>query len=136
MKSIRHNNLKTGRLRGAAIIELALTLPLILLMVFATVDVCNRIYLQQTLKILAYEGARVSTIPGATRDDVVQHVQELANDRNVVNLQVDVSPNDFENASFGTFISVDVQADAAQGLTQFFTANQCVATVSMMKESE
>ncbi len=122
--------------RGAALIEFALAFPVVLLVVFATVDVCNRIYLQQAIKIMAYEGARVSTIPGATTADVTQQIEEMAANRSVRNLQIAVSPSDFENSSFGTFVSVEVQADTTQGLTSFFTTNRCVATVSMMKESE
>ncbi len=85
---------------------------------------------------MAYEGARVSTIPGATEADVIQQIEGMAADRSVRNLQIDVSPSGFENASFGTFISVEVRADTTQGLTSIFLTNQCVATVSMMKESE
>lgn len=122
--------------RGAALIEFAITFPLVLLVIFATVDVCNRIYLKQAIKIMAYEGARVSTIPEATIADVVQQIETMAANRSIRNLRINVSPSNFESSSFGTFISVEVQADASQGLTSFFTTDRCVATVSMMKENE
>lgn len=136
MKPIRKRAIASNRNRGAALIEFALVFPLVLLVVFATVDVCNRIYLQQAINIMAYEGARVSTIPRATRDDIIQQIEGMAAERNVNNLQIDITPSDFENASFGTFISIEVTADVPQGLTSTFTTNQCVATVSMMKEIE
>jgi hypothetical protein len=136
MNSNRRRVITANRSRGAVLVEFALTIPILFLVVFATVDVCNRIYLRQAIKIMAYEGARVSTIPGATEADVIQQIEGMAADRSVRNLQIDVSPSGFENASFGTFISVEVRADTTQGLTSIFLTNQCVATVSMMKESE
>lgn len=136
MKPTGKKTITANRRRGAAIIEFALVFPVVLLIVFATVDVCNRIYLQQALAIMAYEGARVSTIPGATTTDITQQVEDMAANRSVKNLQITVLPSGFEAASFGTFISVEVQADTTQGLTSFFTSNRCTATVSMMKESE
>lgn len=136
MKPNRRRAIATNRRRGAALIEFALAFPVVLLVVFATVDVCNRIYLKQTIKIMAYEGARVSTIPGATSADVIQQIEGMAETRSLKNLQIDISPSGFENASFGSFVSVEVKADTSQGLTSIFTTNQCEATVSMMKESE
>ena len=136
MKPSRKQSIAANTRRGAALIEFAVAFPVVLLIVFATVDMCNRIYLQQAIKIMAYEGARVSTIPEATSADVVQQIEGMAADRRIRNLQINVTPSDFENSNFGTFISVEVQADTAQGLTSFFTTNRCVATVSMMKENE
>ena len=136
MKPTHKTSIAANRRRGAALIEFAITFPVLLLVVFATVDVCNRIYLQQSITIMAYEGARVSTIPAATAVDVVKQINNMAADRRIRNLRVNVTPSDFENSSFGTFISVEVQADTTQGLANIFATNRCVATVSMMKESE
>ncbi len=135
-KPNRKKSIAAHHRRGAALIEFAIVFPVVLLVVFATIDLCNRIYLQQAIAIMAYEGARVSTIPGATTSDIEQQIETMAENRNLKNLQINVAPSDFENASFGTFISVEVRADTAQGLTSIFTTNQCIATVSMMKESE
>ena len=42
------------RRRGAALIEFAVTLPLLVLILFATIEACSMVYLQQSLKIAAY----------------------------------------------------------------------------------
>lgn len=136
MKHIRRKAIAANRRRGAALIEFALAFPVVLLVVFATVDTCNYIYLQQAIKVMAYEGARVSTIPGATQADVIQQIEGMAAERSVNNLQINIEPSGFENASLGTFISVEVTADKTPGFTSIFTTNQCAATVSMMKEQE
>lgn len=49
-----------GRRRdGSASVELALCLPLFVLVVIGTVETCSLIHLQETLKTASYEAARL-----------------------------------------------------------------------------
>lgn len=50
---------------GAAIIELAVCLPLLVLITLATIKACSMIFLKQTLIIAAFEGARIGMLPGS-----------------------------------------------------------------------
>ncbi len=49
--------------RGAAIVELALFLPVYFLVAMGTIETCRALYIRQSLKIAAYECARVGIIP-------------------------------------------------------------------------
>ncbi len=52
---------------GVAATELAVCMPVIVLVVLATIESCAMIFLQQSLSIAAYEGARVALAPGRRR---------------------------------------------------------------------
>ena len=53
---------------GAALIELAVCLPVFFLITMATIETCRMIYLRQSLA--AYETARLAIIPGVERKDL------------------------------------------------------------------
>ena len=57
--------------KGAAIMELAVCLPLLVTLTMATVEACAMIYLKQTLKIAAFEGARIGLIPSSGSVNIV-----------------------------------------------------------------
>ncbi|MEZ6094881.1 MAG: TadE/TadG family type IV pilus assembly protein [Pirellulaceae bacterium] len=52
--------------RGAAAVEFAMCLPLLLLLVLGAFEVCRASMLQHAAESAAYEGARAGVIPGAT----------------------------------------------------------------------
>ena len=66
-------------------VELAICLPVLILLLFGTIEACAIIYLNQSLKIAAYEGARVSLIPTAfvfsTRQSATTCVLRINQDR-------------------------------------------------------
>lgn len=49
--------------RGAASVELAVCLPVIILIVFGAIETCSIVFLQQNLQLIAYEAARVAASP-------------------------------------------------------------------------
>ena len=55
--------------RGTALAEIAVCLPIIVLLAFASIEACTMIYLKQSLTIAAYEGGRTAVTPGATSAD-------------------------------------------------------------------
>lgn len=132
MKHVSHRRCR----RGLAVVEAAITLPLIFLVILSTVETCNRIFLQQKLEVIAYEGSRVAIIPDSKHLDVTQQVEELAAARGIDVSDVTVEPADFENASEGTFITVEVSAENNFVLANLFFSKTSTAAVSMMKETE
>lgn len=62
---------KTGEDRGAAVVEFALVLPLLMLMVFGTIQFGLLFNRQQALHAAAREGARVAAIPSSTQTEIV-----------------------------------------------------------------
>lgn len=58
------------RWRGAALVELAICLPVFFLITMGTIESCRMIYLRQSLKMAAYETARLALVPGVERGDL------------------------------------------------------------------
>jgi Flp pilus assembly protein TadG len=61
--------------RGAHIVEMALVLPILIMIVFGIIEFARANQIRQTVKQAAYEGARV----GITADATVAAVQSQAN---------------------------------------------------------
>jgi uncharacterized membrane protein len=57
--------------RGAASVECAVCLPLIVLIVFGTIETCSLLFLQQNLQRTAYEAARVAASPYRDAQDAI-----------------------------------------------------------------
>ncbi len=81
-----------GRRRGAAIIEVALTLPILVLICLATIDTCRVIYLRQSAKIVAFECARIGIIPGVKQVHVDSTSQSLLKNRGIHGWSLSLNP--------------------------------------------
>jgi hypothetical protein len=128
---------RSGSRHGVAATELAVCMPVIVLIVLATIEACAMIFLQQSLSVAAYEGARVSLAPGAQASNVVAQCQLILDDRDVRGAQIDVSPGDVPGAAAGTWIDVETSAPFAQNSLVggwLFGNRTLTASVQMVKE--
>ena len=123
--------------QGTAVVEAALALPIIFLVILGTVEICNSIFIKQSLSLMAFEGARVAIIPGASLADVEQQVAEMAAARRITIDSVVVNPSDFYDYPSGSVIEVQVNSAANQsGRTGLFTSGAASVSVFIMKEQE
>ena len=137
MKRIHRNKTRRSDRRGAAVAELAVCLPLIVLLVIGTVEACTMIFLKQSLTIAAYEGGRTALVPGATNGDVTAECQQVVNDRGVQGGTIAVTPADITAAAPGTYLQIDVsaQCDTNSMLGNWFYAGKTLnGHVEVMKE--
>lgn len=138
--------------KGAAAVELAVSLPVLALLLFGTIEACTMIFLQQSLEIAAYEGARVAILPKVQLSDVEATVNEILAGRRVNGASVTMSllqysdregkwvtvnqPN-FQEAAYGTFIKVDVAASCSRNAVfnlRFFGKQEITGSAAFMKE--
>lgn len=122
---------------GAAVTELAITLPILVLMLMATIECCCMIFVTQTLHIAAYEGARVALVPKITPAQVDFAIRQILNDRRVQNATISIEPSNFSAAPIQSFIRVRVTAPANSNtlVSPLFFSNQTLrGECSMMKE--
>jgi len=123
--------------RGAAVIELAIVLPVFALLVLGTIETCNMIFLQQSLKIAAYEATRVTLIPAADTYDVETAAADILTSRRVNGASTVVTPSKFQSAPYGSFIRVDVSAPCSNNSVfplKFYGSKKLTGTVEMMRE--
>jgi hypothetical protein len=122
---------------GVAAVEFAIVLPVLLALVVAVVESCNLIYIKQSLTISAYEGARAAIVKGMILSDINARSNQVLADRKITNATILVSPNPPSSASYGSYITVRVQAPyGANSLIPgwLFGSVTLQSTVKMMKE--
>lgn len=123
--------------RAAAVVELALTLPVFVLIFLATIEATSMIFLKQSLEIAAYEGARIAIIPGSDSSNVNAGCTLLLDGRSVQADSITVIPNDFDSQPYGTVIRVQVTAQCSDNSAispWFYSGRTLTSDVSMMKE--
>ena len=123
--------------QGAALVEFCLCLPVVLLIVFGTIEACEMIFLKQSATIAAYEGARTAIVPDVENGSVEVVVQQILDDRGVTNSTISVTPSDITLTPPGDYISVEVTAPVSgnSSFSSFFTGDAIVTgRVEMMKE--
>ena len=122
---------------GAAVVELAITLPVFVLILFGTIETTKMIFLQQSLEICAYQGARIALIPSSTTAKVNSACATILADRNVNSASVNVSPTNYSSMPYGTLIRVRVSAPCSANSPfspWFYGGRTLTAEVTLMKE--
>jgi len=127
-----------GRGRSAAAaVEAAFCIPIVIALMFGTLETCSGIFLNESLKIVAYEGVRVGVRRGATFEMVQDRCEEILEARNVQGGTVTISPTDFGTLGALEPIIVTVEAPYS-GNSNFtfsiFTGSDSSASVAMMRE--
>ncbi len=125
------------RNHGSAVVELAITLPVFVLILFATIETTTMIFLQQSLEIGAYQGARIALIPSSTPAKVSAASNSVLTSRNVTSATVSVIPANYSSQPYGTNITVRVTAPCNANSPfspWFYGGRTLISEVTMMKE--
>lgn len=123
--------------KGAAIVELAVVLPLLLLLLMGTIEACAAMHLQQSIDIASYEAVRTSLLPKSSSTLVRTTAEKFLTNRNTKGATISISPANFESAPIGTTITVSISAPSDQNLPVspfFFRGRTIEGSCSMMKE--
>ncbi len=123
--------------RGAAMVELALCLPLFFLITMATVETCRMLYVRQSTKIAAYECARLGIIPGIEKQSLIDQCDLILQGRGIRGYQFSFSPEDLTTLHYGDLFSVTIQTAADQNDLVggwFFQGKMFTETVTIMAE--
>ncbi|MCA9260424.1 MAG: pilus assembly protein [Planctomycetales bacterium] len=105
--------------RGAAVVELAICLPLLVMLVFGSLQACNLIYLKHAITAAAYEGTLELAKPNATNATVLARVQQVLDARGVVSTNALILPSgsDVNAVATGTALTISVTANSAANLS-------------------
>jgi len=123
--------------RGVAASELAVCLPVIVLLVLAMIEACTMIFLKQSLTIASYEGVRMSLAQDADDADVQAAASGVLRDRRVQGARVTIRPADITRVAPGEYIEVTVTAPTDPNSVipgSFLRGRTLSATAVMMKE--
>lgn len=132
-------NRRSGRSdrRGSAVVEASFCIPLIIVLMLGTLEVCSGIYLKESLTVAAYEGTRAGLGRRTKREEVEIIVKQMLEDRNVQNATVTITPDDFDTLRALDPVSVEIKAPTAGNSLYIFDSmvNRDVrARVIMVRE--
>jgi Flp pilus assembly protein TadG len=130
---------KNRRIRrhGVAAAEFAVCLPVIVLIVLATIEACTMVFLKQSLSIAAYEGARAALTQNATNADVVRVAQQVLTERRVNGGTVTLQPANLNAIAPGQYLTISTTAPAAGNAVipiSFYRGRTLTGSATMMKE--
>jgi Flp pilus assembly protein TadG len=134
--TIQKKRIRSTFRRGVAATETAIMLPLLVIVVFGSIELANGIFLRQTLAQAAYEGARAATRPGATVQDAEARIAEVLLARSVDDYDVDISPAIVATTPRNTEVTVTITAPASEysvGPVRFFAGASITHQVRMVR---
>ena len=123
--------------RGGPVVECAFCLPLVILFLLATLELCSALFLKESLTIACYEGARAGVKRRSTNQDSVDSCEAVLAARGVTGATVTVTPEDYSTLSALEEINVTVTAPADGNLFfigQFVSGKEVRASVTMVRE--
>ena len=123
--------------RGVAATEFAVCLPVIVLLLLATIEACTMVFVKQALTVAAYEGSRVAIGQDKSTSDVQTAVDRILIERRINGATLTMQPGNPNAVNEGEYLSVTVTAPAASNAVipvTFYRGRTLSATATMMKE--
>jgi len=123
--------------RAAAAAELAICLPLIVMLMLASIETCSMIFLRHSLTISAYEGARVAIDYDGTTANAMARCNEILAARAVSDASISIVPTTVQNVPRGQSIAITVSApcDSNNIIPPWYYGGKTLsATMTMVKE--
>ncbi len=120
---------------GSATVELAVTLPVLVLFFFSTVEISSRMHLKQTATSTAYEAARRVTAIGGGDSDGKAVANSVLSARNISNAEVTFLPGSFDCIR-GTEVTVVVEIPFENNLPfgTLFSGSSVKSSVTFIKQ--
>lgn len=107
--------------RGAVTVEMALTLPLLFLLLFGALELGHANMLHNTADAAAYEGARRGIVPGATAADCVQAAETVLRVAGVRDVNVSVNPSVIRSETSEIEVSIRIPYARNTVVTPIYT---------------
>lgn len=123
--------------RGVAAVEFAVCLPVLVILVFGSIEASSFIFLKQSLAVAAYEATREAVRPGSDSTQAIAQAQNILSTRQVQDATVNVVSGEPAAAQRGQEVIVEVSAPTATNsplLGQFLTNRVLTSRVVMLKE--
>ncbi len=123
--------------RGVAAVEFAVCLPVLVLLVFGSIEASSFIFLKQSLNVAAYEGIREAVRSGSNNANGDARAVNILTSRNVNDFGVSFPSGEASSLPRGTEVVIEVTAPTLTNspLAGQFIPNRLVtARVVMLKE--
>lgn len=108
MKTNTKTLLSKRNRRGAAVVEFAVCVPLIVLIVFGSIQAASMLFLRQAVVQASYEGAKVAIRDDSTNAEVQDAIDQVTAGRRMTGVRLTTSPSSVANAEPGDIIQITV----------------------------
>lgn len=123
------------RHRGAMLVELAVVLPIILLLVAAFLELSRVWMLKQTADSAAYEGARAGIIAGAQPSDARDAAEALLRAARIKRWTIDCHPTEFVESTGVIRLTVNIPVSTNTWVApMFFKSTRVTSSVALITE--
>ncbi|MEQ1827092.1 MAG: TadE family protein [Pirellula sp.] len=99
--------------RGAALVEFAVCVPVLMLLILGSMEATSAIFVRQALTTSAYEGVREAVRTGGNSIDATSRAQAVLDARRIRNSRIRFTPADVRTAPRGSSVVVEVSAPFA-----------------------
>lgn len=126
--------MQTAR-RASAVVELAICLPVVMMLIWGTIELSNSIFLKQTLTSAAHEGALVGTGNAALESEIQTRIATVLDQRLDVPYTVSIETGagvSYDNLPHGQLFTIIITANP-RSFNDMFELNAVDAQVSAVK---
>lgn len=120
---------------GAALVEFAFVLPIIMVFFYAMVELSRLMLLQHSVDTAAYEGARNAMVPGATSSDAITSAKQLLTAAKLTSAVITVEPTTIAEST--PLITVRIELPVAENSWMppfWFKSGKLVSEVTLLTE--
>lgn len=128
---------RKDRRTGSAAVEFAVCLPVIVLLVFGSIEASSFIFLKQSLAVAAYEGAREAVRNDSGNADAINRASNILNARSVNGFNIQFPNGESRDIERGDEVVVVVTAPTGPNSPlagDFITNRVLTSQVVMVKE--
>ena len=121
---------------GVTSVEFALTLPILLLMLFGMIELTRLSNIGGISRNAAYIGARHSTVQGSTAGDVSDRVNEYLDKLGVQEYTVSIDPPLLDETVLEATVTVEVPLNANNGfgMTQYVSGKTASVSITRSRD--
>ncbi len=121
--------------RGAACVEFAICVPVLLLVLFAAVEYSRVLQIQQAVRQAAFEGARAGVALDASTSDVTTAANNILNALTIKGATVSVNPNPISYTTPSLTVTVSAVPANNGWFVRFMTSGMTISSsISLDRE--
>ena len=109
IQRIKRSRRNTKR-RGAALVEFAVCLPVLMILILGSMEATSAIFVRQALTTSAYEGIREAIRTNSSTTDATTRAQDVLTARRIQGSTIRFTPADVRTAPRSTPVIVEVSA--------------------------
>ena len=120
---------------GAALVEFAFVLPIIMIFFYGMVELSRVMLLQHSVDTAAYEGARNAMVPGATASDAIASAKQLLTAAGLKSALITVEPTTISESTPLVTVRIELPVGENAWITPFwFKSGAVVSEVTLITE--